>query len=109
VDNFKKQFTQSAMSQFGSGWTWLLDTKGKYSITSTSNSMIPYHKDAVPLLVLDLWEHAYFVDYMNDRAEYISQWWNVINWDWINERVKKIGHSRKIGYHRLVASKIGFF
>lgn len=87
-DEFKKQFTDAGMKRFGSGWAWLVKTKeGKLVITSTANQDNPLmNLDSVeikgkPILALDVWEHAYYLKNQNRRAEYISSWWNVVNWD----------------------------
>lgn len=86
-DEFKKQFTDAAMKRFGSGWAWLVVNNGKLVITSTANQDNPVMKlDSVevkgtPIIALDVWEHAYYLKNQNRRAEYISSWWNVLNWD----------------------------
>jgi Fe-Mn family superoxide dismutase len=79
---FQDQFTQAAMGLFGSGWTWLcVDEDGKALITTTPNQDNPLSEDLFPLLGLDLWEHAYYLNYENRRADYVDAWWNVVNWD----------------------------
>jgi Fe-Mn family superoxide dismutase len=91
-DEFKKQFTDAAMKRFGSGWTWLVKTKeGKLVITSTANQDNPLmNLDTVevkgtPVLALDVWEHAYYLKNQNRRADYITSWWNVVNWETAEE------------------------
>jgi Fe-Mn family superoxide dismutase len=86
-DEFKKQFTDAASKHFGSGWTWLVMSEGKLKITSTANQDNPLMKlDSIeikgsPILALDVWEHAYYLKHQNRRADYISNWWNIVNWD----------------------------
>lgn len=81
LDKFKEQFSAKALSHFGSGWAWLVSKQGKLAITSTSNQDSPYTAGETPLLCLDVWEHAYYLLYQNRRVEYISAWWNVVNWN----------------------------
>lgn len=84
VDEMKSLFTTAAISQFGSGWAWLSVSKadGSLIIDSTPNQDNPLMKgDNIPILGLDVWEHAYYLRYQNRRPEYIEKWWNVINWD----------------------------
>jgi len=87
-DEFKKQFADAGMKRFGSGWAWLVKTKeGKLVITSTANQDNPLmNLDSVevkgtPLLTIDVWEHAYYLKNQNRRVEYITSWWNVVNWE----------------------------
>jgi superoxide dismutase, Fe-Mn family len=80
-DAFIQQFTQAAMTRFGSGWAWLVVAKGKLSITSTANQDSPLMEGSVPLLGLDVWEHAYYLKYQNRRADYVKAFWNVVNWE----------------------------
>jgi Fe-Mn family superoxide dismutase len=80
-ESFKEQFTQAAMTRFGSGWAWLcVGADGGLVITSTPNQDNPIVDGLVPILGLDVWEHAYYLKYENRRAEYIASWWNVVNW-----------------------------
>jgi Fe-Mn family superoxide dismutase len=82
--DFKEAFTKAAMSVFGSGWTWLcLDDEGNLLITTTANQDNPVSRDLIPLVGLDVWEHAYYLNYENRRADYITAWWNVISWKFV--------------------------
>lgn len=81
-DAFQAEFNKYAKSVFGSGWAWLvLSKKGDLEVTSTPNQDCPVSFDAVPIIGLDVWEHAYYLQYMNHRGDYINAWWHVINWD----------------------------
>lgn len=85
--NFKKEFNQAGASRFGSGWVWLVRTKqGKLQITTTANQDSPISEGSYPILGNDVWEHAYYLNYQNRRADYLEAWWNVVNWDAINKR-----------------------
>ena len=85
-DSFKEQFSDAAAGRFGSGWAWLVvDNNGGLSITSTPNQDTPLMEGKTPILGLDVWEHAYYLKYQNKRPEYISAFWNVINWDKVSE------------------------
>lgn len=92
LDKFKEQFGTAATSRFGSGWAWLIwDDSGNLKITSTPNQDNPLMDVAevkgIPILGLDVWEHAYYLKYQNKRADYIKNWWNVVNWKKVNERL----------------------
>ena len=81
-EEFKKAFTQTALTTFGSGWAWLVKNKdGSLAIVSTSNAACPLTAGQKPLLTCDVWEHAYYVDYRNARANYVAAFWNLVNWD----------------------------
>lgn len=82
---FKEQFTSAAVTLFGSGWAWLVrDGVGKLFVMTTQNQDNPISKGFIPLLGLDVWEHAYYLKYQNKRVDYINAWWNVVNWEAIN-------------------------
>ena len=81
-DAFREQFAKAALSRFGSGWAWLIvNGQRQLSIVSTPNQDNPLSTGVTPVLGLDVWEHAYYLKYQNRRADYISAWWNVINWE----------------------------
>ncbi|ADN75941.1 Superoxide dismutase [Ferrimonas balearica DSM 9799] len=86
-DAFKAQFTESAINNFGSSWTWLVkNADGSLAIVNTSNAATPLTEAGVtPLLTVDLWEHAYYIDYRNARPNYMDAFWNLVNWDFVNE------------------------
>ena len=85
-DAFKETFSKAAMTRFGSGWAWLyVDSAGQLAVTSTPNQDTPLMDGNAPILGLDVWEHAYYLNYQNRRAAYIAAWWNVVNWDAVAE------------------------
>lgn len=85
VDEFKTKFTQAATTAFGSSWAWLVrNGSGKLEIVTTSNAGCPITDGHTPLLTLDVWEHAYYIDYRNARPKYIEAWWSVVNWNFAN-------------------------
>lgn len=84
---FKEQFAAAGMGRFGSGWAWLVaDKGGGLSITSTPNQDTPLMEGKNPILGVDVWEHAYYLNYQNRRADYIAAWWNVVNWPEVARR-----------------------
>jgi len=92
-DEFKTKFSTAAATRFGSGWAWLLVQDGKLVVSSTPNQDNPLMDLAevkgTPVLGLDVWEHAYYLKYQNKRPDYIENWWNVVNWDKVNELFSK--------------------
>lgn len=84
-DNFKQAFAAAAGGQFGSGWAWLVASGGKLEVLSTANQDNPVSLGKTPLLGVDVWEHAYYLKYQNMRASYVEAWWNVVNWDFVNQ------------------------
>ncbi len=95
-DSFKEKFSKAAATTFGSGWAWLIHSDGNLVVISTSNQDNPLMDIApvkgTPLLLIDVWEHAYYLKYQNRRPEYIDAFWNVINWDYVSEKyLKAIG------------------
>jgi Fe-Mn family superoxide dismutase len=80
-DTFRTKFSDAATAVFGSGWAWLSIQGGKLAIESTPNQDNPAMRSVVPVLGLDVWEHAYYLHYQNRRPDYIAAWWNVVNWD----------------------------
>lgn len=86
-DNFKAEFSKAGATLFGSGWVWLVvDTAGKLSIMKTKNAGNPLRDGYRPILTMDVWEHAYYLDTQNARPKYIENFWNIINWDLIEKR-----------------------
>ncbi len=79
-EKFKTKFSDTAKTKFGSGWAWLVVHAGKLKIHSSSNQNSPFMEGKTPLLGLDVWEHAYYLNYQNRRPDYIDAWWNVVNW-----------------------------
>ncbi|MBN4075136.1 MAG: superoxide dismutase [Fe] [SAR86 cluster bacterium] len=89
IDDFKAQFTDSAVNNFGSSWTWLVqNTDGGLAIVNTSNAATPLTDGATPLLTVDMWEHAYYIDYRNLRPKYMEAFWALINWDFAESNLR---------------------
>jgi Fe-Mn family superoxide dismutase len=93
---FKQLFKWNALSLFGSGWVWLLENNGKLEIKVTPNSKTPIGTGMSPLLVLDMWEHSYFIDYQYNKEEYINKWFQAINWDFVTENLIKAKEQQKL-------------
>lgn len=90
LDSFKEQFGAMALKHFGSGWVWLLmDENGKLSLQDFHDADTPAETELKPILTLDVWEHAYYVDYRNDRGKFIEGFWEHVNWEFANERLGK--------------------
>lgn len=88
---FQEQFNAAAKSVFGSGWAWLvLDAEGNLKIISTPNQNAPLMDGSMPILGLDVWEHAYYLTYQNRRPDYIAAWWHVVNWDMAEEHYRLV-------------------
>ena len=83
---FKTKLKEAAMGQFGSGWGWLVYADGKLQVVKTPNQNSPYMDNQAPILGIDVWEHAYYLKYQNNRGGYVDQWWSVVNWKTAGER-----------------------
>jgi superoxide dismutase, Fe-Mn family len=84
-EKFKAAFADAALNRFGSGWAWLIVKDGKLEIVSTANQDNPISEGKVPVLGIDVWEHAYYLRHMSARAAYVAAWWNVVNWAKVEE------------------------
>ena len=89
---FKDSLSKAALGQFGSGWAWLVLDGKQLKIEPTANQDTPLIAGHAPLLGVDVWEHAYYLKYQNKRVDYITAWWNVVNWDFVSERYAKAAH-----------------
>ena len=88
IEKFKEDFTKVSLGLFGSGWIWLIkNAGGNLSITSTSNAGNPLISGQTPLLVCDVWEHAYYIDYRNARVKYLEAFWRVVNWNFVSQNL----------------------
>lgn len=85
-DAFKEEFTKAANGRFGSGWAWLVKKGSGLAVVSTANQDSPLSDGLIPVLGIDVWEHAYYLNYQNRRADYVTAWWNVVNWDVVAEK-----------------------
>jgi Fe-Mn family superoxide dismutase len=94
MDAMKVEFAKAATGRFGSGWAWIIWKDGKLQITSTANQDNPLmdavETKGVPVMAIDVWEHAYYLKYQNKRADYIQAFWNVVNWDFVSQKFDKI-------------------
>ncbi|MCC5895830.1 MAG: superoxide dismutase [Alkalibacterium sp.] len=88
-DDFKDTFSTAAATRFGSGWAWLVVSDGKLEIMDTPNQDSPYSVGKTPILGLDVWEHAYYLNYQNKRPDYIQAFWNLVNWEEVAKRFKE--------------------
>ncbi|HVR95640.1 MAG TPA: superoxide dismutase [Thermoanaerobaculia bacterium] len=88
-DSFKEKLTNAAVNQFGSGWGWLVANGGKLEVVAKPNQDSPLMEGKVPLLGVDVWEHAYYLKYQNRRPDYVGAWWNVVNWQAVDEQLRK--------------------
>ena len=84
-DKFKEDFTNAGLNRFGSGWAWLVLNNGKLEIYSTANQDSPLMEGKHPILGVDVWEHGYYLLYQNRRADYLKAWWNIVNWQQVEE------------------------
>lgn len=89
-DKFKEDFKKAALDQFGSGWAWLVLNNGRLEIVSTPNQDNPISQGKIPILGIDVWEHAYYLKYKNLRGDYVDAWWNVVNWKKVEEIFNKV-------------------
>jgi Fe-Mn family superoxide dismutase len=88
-DKFKEELKKAGVGRFGSGWAWLIDTGGKLTIESTANQDSPLMEGKKVVMGVDVWEHAYYLKYQNRRPDYLDAWWNVVNWNAVNQRLGK--------------------
>ena len=87
-DSFKDQMNKGGAGRFGSGWVWLVDNGGKLAVESTANQDNPIMEGKKAIMGIDVWEHACYLKYQNRRPDYLAAWWNVVNWDAVNARLK---------------------
>ena len=85
-ESFQEKFTEAALTQFGSGWAWLVVDSGKLKMEKSSNQDSPLTEGLNPIITIDVWEHAYYLKYQNRRPEYVKSWWNVVNWEVVSKR-----------------------
>ena len=88
-DKFKEEFTNAGLNRFGSGWAWLALNNGKLEVYSTGNQDSPIMEGKVPVLGIDVWEHSYYLKWQQQRGKYIESWWNVVNWQQVEENYNK--------------------
>jgi len=95
LEKFKEIFLETASGQFGSGWVWLsIDESGSLSVESFSNAGNPLLSRHTPLMTCDVWEHAYYIDYRNARADYLEKWWELVNWNFVSQNLEAFTESR---------------
>lgn len=86
-DKFREEFSEKAVENFGSGWTWLVQNKNGVEIMNTSDADTPKAHNMKALLTLDVWEHAYYIDYRNERPKFVEAFWNLVNWEFVNSNI----------------------
>ena len=89
LDSLKEQVNDAGVKRFGSGWTWVVADGGSLSVLSTPNQDSPLMEGKTPILGIDVWEHAYYLNYQNRRPDYLAAWWNVVNWDAVAKRFEQ--------------------
>ncbi len=90
VEDFKSQFSKAAQAIFGSGWAWLIrNNSGELEIVTTQNAGNPMTSNQTPLLTCDMWEHAYYIDYRNAKPDFLDAYWNIVNWDFVDQNLSK--------------------
>jgi superoxide dismutase, Fe-Mn family len=89
LDELKQQVNQAGITRFGSGWTWLVWDGTGLAVYSTPNQDSPIMQSDVPILGIDVWEHAYYLNYQNRRPDYLAAWWDVVNWDAVSEKLEQ--------------------
>ncbi len=105
LEEFKLRFKETAVSNFGSGWTWLVQKEdGSLEILNTSNAENPLRVELRPLLTLDVWEHAYYLDYRNSRADFVGAFWEVVNWDFVEANLELKRPQRERAFNRSLPS-----
>lgn len=87
IDDFKTKLADAGITRFGSGWGWLVKNGDNFEVYSTANQDSPLMEGKIPILGVDVWEHAYYLKYQNKRPDYITAWWNVVNWDVVAARI----------------------
>jgi Fe-Mn family superoxide dismutase len=92
---FQAKVKEAALGRFGSGWAWLVSAGGKLQVLSTANQDSPYMDGQVPILGIDVWEHAYYLKYQNKRPDYVDAWWNVVNWNAVAQRYSQAQAGKK--------------
>ena len=93
IDQLKEQVNDGGVKRFGSGWTWLVVDNGGLALTTTPNQDSPLSDGQTPILGIDVWEHAYYLKYQNRRPDYLAAWWNVVNWNAVQQRYDEAGGS----------------